>query len=299
MNCLVTGATGLVGSNLAHELVNHGDDVTITCHEAEQPLPWFKGKRLYASFIGLDWDALGDVDVLFHQAAMNNTRELDRNEMMRANLHSSKLLFEKAIEHGCHHIVYASSTAIYGRHPAPYHEEGPFDLNTPYAESKKLMEEMANELAEKHPQVTFVGLRYCNVYGPGESHKGSRASMVHQLIQQMPKGDPRLFKWGEQKRDYIYVKDVVRANLAAAKAKENAIVNCGSGTATTFKRLMEILNFELGLERTPQYFDNPYEGNYQDHTECDMSLAKQAIGFVPEWTIEAGIHDMIRELNLK
>ena len=291
MKCLVTGGTGLVGSNLALALADQGHEVIITGHEAEQQLPEFSGKCLNPGFLGIDWDAIGDVDAVYHQAALNNTRNLDRDEMFLANYESSKAIFDYAIEHGCKRIVYATSTAVYGRHPAPYREAGPFDLSTPYAESKKAMEEYAMELATKHSDVTLVGLRYCNIYGPRESHKGTRATMIYQMAQQMLKGNPKLFKHGEQTRAYAYVKDVVRANLLAAEASESCILNCGYDGVTSFNRLVEILNDVLGLDRTPEYIDNPFEGNYQDNTQCDMSLAKEKIGYEPEFDVEAGIRD--------
>lgn len=291
MRCLVTGGTGLIGSNLTRYLVQEGHEVVITAHEAEQALPFFKGKRLFPGFLGLDWEAVGAVDVLFHQAALNDTRTLDRREMLRANLESSQSLFRHVAANGCRRIVYASSTAVYGRNPAPYKETGPFDLNTPYAESKKLLDDFAMQFAGENPGVTVVGLRYCNVYGPGEDHKGRRATMIYQCAQQMRKGNPRLFKYGEQKRDYVYVKDVVRANILAASAPASCVVNCGSGKPVSFNRLVEILNDVLSCRRAPEYVDNPYAGNYQDHTECDMSLAAEKIGFSPRFDIETGIRD--------
>jgi ADP-L-glycero-D-manno-heptose 6-epimerase len=291
MRCLVTGGTGLIGSNLTKYLVQEGHEVVITAHEAEQALPFFTGKRLFPGFIGLDWDSIGDVDVLFHQAALNDTRTLDRREMLRANVESAISMFRHVVAHGCRRIVYASSAAVYGRNPPPFKEAGPFDLNTPYAKSKKLLDDFAMRLAGERPDITVVGLRYANVYGPGEDHKGRRATMIYQCAQQMQKGNPKLFKFGEQKRDYVYVKDVVRANILAAAATASCIVNCGSGKPTSFNRLVEILNEVLSCRRAPEYIDNPYSGNYQDHTECDMALAAERIGFVPRYDIEAGIKD--------
>lgn len=294
MRCLVTGGTGFIGSNLAIQLLQDGHEVIITGHDAEQRLPGFTGKYLQPSFLGLDWDALTNIDLVFHQAAINDTRFLDRIEMLRANYESSRALFERMVKQGCQRIVYASSTAVYGTVPPPYREDGPFDLNTPYAESKKLLDDFAMTFAREHPDVTVVGLRYCNVYGPREHHKGKRATMIYQLAQQMLHGNPRLFKWGEQKRDYISVKDVVRANLLAAKAKESCVVNCGSGTATSFNEIVKILNEILGLRRTPEYFDNPFGKAYQEHTLCDMSRAREKLGFIPEYDLRHGIRDYVQ-----
>ena len=286
-----------MGSNITQRLVELGHEVLVTGTEGEQRVP------AHMTLIDLkalekDASALGKLDAVFHEAANNDTTSLDRAEMMRANVDFSMLIFERAAEAGCKRIVFASSTAIYGNGPTPYKEDQELQPLNPYAESKKIMEEKAREFARAHPDIRVVGLRYCNVYGPGEAHKGKRASMIYQLAQQMKKGNPRIFKDGEQRRDYIYVKDVVAANLLALEAKENCIVNCGSGRATSFNTLIELLNKTLGLDRTPEYIDNPYEGRYQSHTECDMSLAKEKFGFTPAFDISKGINDYFKSGTL-
>ncbi|HVN26433.1 MAG TPA: NAD-dependent epimerase/dehydratase family protein [Candidatus Paceibacterota bacterium] len=291
MRILVTGGTGLIGSNIVRKLMEDGHDVLITGHDAEQKLKGFTGKYLQPSFLGIDWDAIGHIDAVIHEAAINDTTNMDRAEMFRANADSSKALFDYVVKNGCKRIVYASSTAIYGDLTPPYQETmTPKPLN-PYAESKVALDALAMQVAKDHPDVTVVGLRYCNVYGRGESHKGSRATMIYQLAHQMKQHAPRIFTDGEQKRDYIYVKDVVTANMLALAAKESCIVNCGSGVATTFNRIIEILNGVLGTQWKPDYIDNPYQGRYQDYTLCDMSLAKEKLGFVPAFSIESGIRD--------
>lgn len=289
MRALVTGGTGFIGSNLVLRLIEQGFDVIITGHDAEQSLPEFRGKYLQSSFIGLDFEAIGQVDVVFHQSAINNTTFFDSKEMMRANVESSQRLFEYAVAHGCKRIVYASSTAVYGNVAPPYRENRPLQPLNPYAESKKALDEWAMQFARLHPEVIIVGLRYCNVYGPRENHKGKRASMIYQLTQQMKSDNPRLFKYGEQKRDYIYVADVVEANMCVLNTRESCIVNCGSGTATSFNDVVGILNKVLGLDRKPEYIENPHPKEYQNFTQCDMTLAREKLGFVPEYDIERGI----------
>lgn len=294
LRILVTGGTGFIGSNLALELLAQGHEVSITGHDAEQKVPGLTGKYLQPSFQGLDWNAIGGVDVVFHQAAINDTTLLDEGEMLRANFSSSQRLFEHAARNGCKRIVYASSTAVYGDVPAPYRESGPVNPLNPYARSKLLLDSWARCFAKEHPDVVVVGLRYCNVYGPRENHKGKRASMIYQLAQQIARGNPRVFKYGEQKRDYIYVKDVVRANLLALHAQESRIYNCGLGGATSFNDVIWILSRVLGVMRETEYFDNPYAAAYQSHTECDMTLAEEQLGFVPEFDIERGVLDYYR-----
>ena len=294
MRVLVTGGTGFIGSNLVIRLLQDGHDVLITGCDSEQKIPDFRGKLLQPGFTGIDWSAVGKIDVLFHQAAINDTTSLDEREMLRANVESSQELFRRVVAGGCGRIVYATSTAVYGDGPAPYHENQPPRPLNPYALSKKLLEEFAAEFVRQNPGVVIVGLRYCNVYGPRENHKGPRASMIFQLAQQMKRGNPRLFEFGEQKRDYIYVDDVVRANVLAACAKQSTVVNCGGGAATTFNDLVAELNRVLGLSRQPEYIANPYAQRYQSHTECDMTLARELLGFAPEFNIRRGIDEYFR-----
>jgi ADP-L-glycero-D-manno-heptose 6-epimerase len=289
MRVLVTGGTGFIGSNLVIRLLQDGHEVLITGCDAEQKIPGFRGKILQPGLLGIDWEAIGKIDLLFHQAAINDTTLLDEREMLRANVDASEELFRRAVQGGCRRIVFASSTAVYGNAPAPYKEDGPLAPLNPYARSKLLLEQCATQITRQHPAVIVVGLRYCNVYGPRENHKGPRASMIFQMAQQMRRGNPRLFQYGEQKRDYIYIADVVRANLLAAEASESCVVNCGFGTATSFNDLVAELNRAMGLDRKPEYFDNPYADRYQSHTECDMALAREKLGFVPKVDIRQGL----------
>jgi ADP-L-glycero-D-manno-heptose 6-epimerase len=289
MKYLVTGGTGFIGSNLALTLLERGDTVFVTGQEPEN-IP--EGAQyLGGGFSNLDWEKMGEIDAVFHQAANNDTTSTDRDEMFRVNVDGSRRLFEGAVNSGCKRIVYASSTAVYGNIPAPYREQDRVDPLNVYAESKVAVDEYVQTFAKEHPEVRIVGLRYCNVYGPGENRKGKRSSMIWQLPQQMISGNPKIFKQGEQRRDYIYVKDVVRANLLALEAKRSEIVNCAGGCATSFNELIEILNGVLGTSRTPEYVDNPYLTHYQNHTECDMSFMKEMTGFVPEFNIRQGIED--------
>jgi ADP-L-glycero-D-manno-heptose 6-epimerase len=291
MRCLVTGGTGFIGSAIAKRLHDEGHEVWMTGSAGEQEVPGLE-RRTLPSFTGIDWAKLGNIDALFHHAAISaDDPRFSREDVLRVNVEQSKELFLQAVQHGCRNITYASSTAAYGDAPAPFREDGPMHPVSPYGESKKLLDEWAMPFARQHPGTTVVGFRYCNVYGPGERHKGKWASMIYQLAQQMVKGNPKLFKWGEQKRDYIYIKDVVRANLLALQAKESCVLNCGGGKATTFNELVAILNETLDIERGIEYIDNPRPSNYQNHTECDMTLAKEKLGFSPQYDIRAGIRE--------
>lgn len=294
MKILVTGGTGFIGSNIALALLAAGHDVSITGSMYEQELPEFKNKTHFLGATGIDWNTVGELDAIFHEGAISDTRVHDRNQMMRANLETSKEIFERAKERGVRHITYASSTAVYGNLPAPYREDMiPLPLNV-YGESKALLDEFAMEFARENPTITVVGLRYCNVYGPRENHKGKTATMIYQFAHQMQHGNPKLFTDGTQKRDYIYVKDVVHANILSLSARESTVLNCGSGNATSFNELVTLLNETLGFSRTPEYIENPFIATYQNYTLCDMRKAKEKLGFVPEYDIRSGIEDYFK-----
>jgi ADP-L-glycero-D-manno-heptose 6-epimerase len=121
--------------------------------------------------------------------------------------------------------------------------------------------------------------------------------MIWQLAQQILRGEnPKVFEFGDQKRDWIYVEDVVDANLAAAKFNGYGLFLCGGGKATTFNELIALINKYLGTNKRPQYIKNPYEGQFQSHTECDMSKAKTVLGFEPKTTVEEGIRQYMEYL---
>jgi ADP-L-glycero-D-manno-heptose 6-epimerase len=150
------------------------------------------------------------------------------------------------------------------------------------------MERLAHRYAPKlaHP---IVGLRYSNVYGPGEDHKGKLASMIHQLARQMRSGKrPRIFRAGQQKRDFVYIEDVIQANLKALRAKASGSFNAGAGASWSFNEVVAHLNRVLGTKLPPEYFDNPYSFT-QDWTETDLTEARRVLNYEPEYELARGI----------
>jgi len=284
MRVLVTGGLGFIGSHIAQYFVAQGHDVVVTGKTGTNTLE----KSIHVQSIQ-ELATFGTFDAVFHQAALTDTTVLDKERMFHENVVRSRKLFDILLEKGCKHIVYASSATVYGNGSVPYKEHQQLQPLNPYAESKLALEKLAQTYRQLYPDVTFVGLRYSNVYGPGEAHKGTSASIIYQFAQCMLKGNPTLFNQGQQQRDYIYVADVVRANALAAQAKESCVVNCGSGKPTTSNELVAILNDVLGLKRIPEYVGNPYQNRSQSHTACDMTLAKEKLGFVPEHDIRKGI----------
>lgn len=300
MKILVTGGYGFVGQNLVKRLVEDGHEITVTSTGTEEKVPG-PGivKVLYPTLEGIDWFCVRDQDVIFHQMANNDTQSLDRVEMMRANLNGPKKLFQEAFEGGCRNFVYASSTAVYGNSPAPYTEETETQLLTPYAESKKLFDDFAMEFA-KEKNVKVTGLRYCNVYGPGEENKGKRMSMIGQILRKKINGEKiELFEYGEQKRDWVHVKDVVNVNLLAMNrsGEDGRLYNIGSGASCNFNELVAYICDTMNTDRiVPYYIPCPFPEKYQNHTECDIEKARKELGFSPSFGFRSGIADYYKNL---
>ena len=297
MKVSVTGGAGFIGSNLAVELERRGAQVTVIddfSSASFKNLRSFKGEVVAQSVNDFVWDKLGSVDVIFHQAALTDTTVTDQKRMMFNNVEGFRRILEFAAEKKVK-LVYASSAGVYGNEPAPQRENGILNPLNIYAYSKFVGDQLASRTA-KAGKITIIGLRYFNVFGLGEQHKGSAASMIYQLAEQMRTGKrPRIFHDGEQTRDHIYVKDVVEANLEASEAKSSGIANIGTGIATSFNRIIEILNEVLGTRLQPDYFDNPY-GFYQNSTQAEIIEAKRLFGFEAKWSVEAGMKEYLTAL---
>jgi ADP-L-glycero-D-manno-heptose 6-epimerase len=250
---------------------------------------------------GINWKNVAGQDAVIHLMANNDTLCTDREEMMRANVYGPIKLFTTAVKGGCKRFVYASSTAIYGDSPAPYCESlTPAKPLNIYAESKLMFDKYAMTFAEAS-KVSVIGLRYCNIYGPGEEDKGRRMSMIGQIIRKRMKNQPiKLFEFGEQKRDWVYIKDVVRANalaLLATKGNTQFICNIGSGKAHSFNKVVETIDKELNSKSEIHYIPCPFEAQYQHYTECKIDIAKEILGYCPEFDLEVGIKDYIASFS--
>lgn len=305
MNILVTGGGGFIGRNLVKRLLKDGHEVTVTSTGSE-PVAGVK-KVLYMSMMGLDWDYIYQTkfDVVFHQMANNDTRCMDEKEMNLANFDGPEKLFNIAFWSGCRRFVYASSTAVYGNAPAPYTEDTPIKPLIPYARSKAMFDEFAMSFATRL-QVSMVGLRYCNVYGPGEENKGKRMSMIGQIIRKMIAQDPiTLFKDGSQKRDWVYVDDVVEANILASqqpvRSGQGTIYNIGSGRSWSFNDIVDYATVVLSKNGISynipvNYIDCPFPDEYQTHTECQIEKAKKNLAFSPKHDLRSGIEAYVKSL---
>jgi ADP-L-glycero-D-manno-heptose 6-epimerase len=289
MTVLITGGTGFIGSFLTNKLTEIGMDVFISGTDGEQNP---KCKDRLDLNKKSSWKLLkkNKLEVVYHLAANNDTLNTDYDLMNDANVRYSMEIFNHALDSKCTRFVYASSTAIYGNSPAPFIENktsiNPLNV---YAKSKVALEHYASYMAKTY-NLNMVGLRFCNVYGPGEDHKGKRASMICQLYKQMLAGNrPRIFKDGLQKRDWIFVEDACSCLIAASKFNGVGVFNCGSGKSITFIELIKIINKQLKTTLEPEFINNTNENSYQSYTKCDMKKTKEQLGFEPKYDVIKGI----------
>ncbi len=292
---LITGGAGFIGSNLAFHIQEHYPECRIVIFDAFvmghfKNLWGFKGE-LIAGSIG-DAAALKRLedfrfDYIFHQAAISDTTVMDQKLVVEINTNAFKDILDLAVRHKAG-VVYASSAGTYGNSPAPNRVgEGEFPENI-YGFSKLMMDHLATGYMQKH-DIPIVGLRYFNVYGPREVYKGKTASMVLQLGLQMLSGKkPKLFKWGEQKRDFVYIEDVIQANMRALKPNQSGVYNVGSGEARQFNEIYGNLTRVLGIEVEVEFIDNPW-AFYQNHTEASLAWTQKGLGYAPNFNLERGI----------
>jgi ADP-L-glycero-D-manno-heptose 6-epimerase len=293
---LVTGGAGFIGSNLTLALQERHPQAEITVIDDFRSgdfrnLRGFRGDLVTADISRLDWHArfgTGGFDAIFHEASITDTTQHDQFLQAHDNIEGFRRLLEFAAQTHTP-VVYASSAATYGIASGVNREDQPPAPANVYAFTKVQLDNLARLHARAHSAWKIVGLRYFNVYGPGEAHKKAAASMIFQLFQQMKSGRrPRVFRAGEQRRDFVYVKDVVAMTIAALNAPRSDIYNCGSGVSFSFNEVIASLNEALGTSLEPEYFENPYPF-YQPHTEADMTKAKAELNFIPQYPPAKGI----------
>ena len=299
---LVTGGAGFIGSNIAKTLEAQGHEVTVLDDFAKngnfKNLIGFKGDVITADlFQYVPTDMY--FDAIFHEAAITDTTVMDQKVMMEQNVEAFKNLLNFAAENDIKKVIYASSAATYGNGPEPNVETQPTHPENVYGFSKAIMDNVARQFAAENHDMTIIGLRYFNVYGPGEYYKGKMASMIYQLYLQMKEGRrPRVFKMGEQQRDFVYVKDIVKINLCALNnGKETGVYNAATGIPRNFNEIIACLNKEMGTNLEPEYFDNPYKAFFQVKTQADITKSKEKLGYTPDYSLEAGIADYVKILK--
>ena len=310
---LVTGGAGLIGSAIVWELNRFGFDDVVVCDILDRSEKW---KNLAPLRFREYMEATNVVDrverepawldqfgTILHLGACSATTELDGAYLVRNNYGFTKMLAEAAVTRGVR-FVYASSAATYGALEHDLCEQRSLETLRPlniYAYSKHLFD----QYAERSDMLRRIaGLKYFNVYGPNEAHKGEMRSVVAKAFETIEAhGCVRLFKSyrgefcdGGQLRDFIYVKDAVRMTLTlAADPKATGLFNIGSGDASTWLELAHAVFAALDLAPRIEFVEMPdaIRQKYQYRTQASIERAR-SFGAVPRFALEAGVDDYIR-----
>ncbi len=310
---VVTGAAGFIGSCLISYLNKEGyfDLVPVDDPSDEEKMKNLEGKQ-YTTFVHrddfFDWFRENErrIQFVFHLGARTDTTEMDEEIFRTLNLDYSKKVWELCVEYALP-LVYASSAATYGKGEHGFVDDHSIverlePLN-PYGVSKNEFDKWA--LAQKEKPFYWAGLKFFNVYGPNEYHKGRMASVIWHAYQQIREtGKMRLFKShhpdyadGEQLRDFIYVRDVVDICTHLMHQRRGpGLYNVGTGKARTFLDLTNAVFAALGKEPDIEFIPTPEDirENYQYFTEADTDKL-QAIGYSKPFTeLEEGVRDYVR-----
>ncbi len=303
---IVTGGAGFIGSNIVRQLNRAGvsdilvvDDLTDgrkIFNLADCDLIDYLDKDDFLCRI-VDGESFGaDVTAVFHQGACTTTTEWDGQYMMDTNFEYSKRVLHYCLERRIP-MIYASSASVYGagKHFAVERSnERPINA---YAFSKLMFDQYLRQLPAA-PESQVVGLRYFNVYGPGEQHKGAMASVVHHFNQQLQAdGEVRLFSGcdgyddGEQLRDFVYIDDVVAVNLWMVEhSNVSGIFNLGTGCARTFNDVARaVLNWHDRGAISYIPFPDHLRNSYQSYTQADLSGIREAGYDAPFIDVDEGV----------
>ncbi|MCX6257169.1 MAG: ADP-glyceromanno-heptose 6-epimerase [Bacteroidia bacterium] len=311
---IVTGAAGFIGSNVVAMLNSKGfkdivivDDFSradksgnyknkIFSHQVERDVffEWLDHNHRFVQFI-------------VHMGARTDTTESDRKVFDRLNLGYSQDIWKACVRYGLP-LIYASSAATYGGGEHGYNDDhsiiGSLKPLNPYGESKNEFDKWALEQSEQ--PFFWAGLKFFNVYGPNEYHKGRMASVIFHAFKQINQtGEMKLFRShhpgyrdGEQLRDFIYVPDVVNVIFFFLNnRKQSGIFNLGTGTARTFADLTAITFRAMGIKENISFIDTPADirDKYQYFTEANMTKLRAAGYQEPFTRLEDGITSYVRE----
>jgi len=291
---LITGGAGFIGTNLANYLSTANDviavdDLYLGTESNLVDDVTFKERSVLDD--DLD-EAVGDVDVLYHLAALSSRQMHESNPQqgVRVNVEGFVNTIE-SVRETCESVVYASTSSIYGDRTEPSPTSMDVEAETGY-EASKLARERYAEYYSNHHGLNIAGLRFFSVYqgfGGNEAHKGQFANTVAQFADAIATGQqPELFGDGSQTRDFTHVDDVVRALDLTAAEQLTGVYNVGTGESYSFNEMVRLINDALGTDVEPIYVDCPFDG-YVSDTLADTSTFRESTGWTPQVEFEEGV----------
>lgn len=307
---LVTGGAGFIGSGLCEGLLKEGHRVVCLDNLSTGKRENIKEFEKNQDFMFVEgditdfdtcMDACRGVDFVLNEAACSSVPVSIEHpsEFCRNNILGTQNMLEAARQCGVKRFVYASSASVYGDSPAEIMAEGcEGKLLSPYALTKRSNEEWAMQYS-MHYGLFTVGLRYFNVYGKRQDPNGAYSAVIPRFIEKMMKGEtPTIFGDGSQSRDFVFIEDVVQANILACIAGgdfSGEVFNVASGENLVLNDMYEILAKEIGFTEKPIYAPRR-EGDIL-HSKASIEKAKNMLGFRPKWSFEEGIKETVEWYN--
>ena len=281
-NILITGGLGFIGSHIANKLLENNEVVILdnlsTGNINNLDNPNHENLKIIKQDIrntNLD-ELTSDIDYIFHLAAMASVPlSIDKPvECNDINLNATVKLLKSSVDNGVEKIVFSSSSSVYGQNKnMPLKESEQPQPMSPYAASKASCELYLQSFYDSHG-LNYTSLRYFNVFGPGQDKNSQYAAVIPNFISALLEGNqPEIYGDGEQTRDFVYVKDIVRANINAAESNFNGIVNIASGEKLSINQLYEIVKNTLESDLEPLYL--PERQGDIKHSLADITQMKK------------------------
>ena len=303
MRALVTGGAGFIGHHLVRHLLQRGDEVSVIDDLSTSTLDRLAPVADRITFVAgsiidpvsLD-SAIEGCEVIFHLAALPSVARSVRapRATNAVNTDGTIEVMLAANRAGVRRVVYAGSSSVYGQSPEmPRRESQVPDPRSPYATSKLAGEGYVHSLGDLHG-IETVALRYFNVFGPGQDPASEYAAVIPRFVTALLRGDqPMILGDGSVSRDFTYVDNVVAANLLAASAADADQLTCniGCGERHTLLDLLQVIGELVGVEPKPT-FAEPRAGDVP-HSQADISLARDRLGYVPDVGLREGLRRTI------
>ena len=238
--------------------------------------------------------AMAGCEYVIHFAALSiNKSVADPYESIDVNTIGSHNVIAAAADHGVKRLVFASSASVYGNPSRlPMHEDDPLQPITPYCISKRAGEDLLSYYA-RTSGLSWIALRFFNVYGPGQKTTAYYTSVINHFVDRLRAGDPpMIFGRGEQSMDFVHVHDIARAAVAALTSEgDNVPINIGTGVDTSIAELAKILIEAVGVDVEPQFVPRDL---LVTRRAADITRAREVLGWEPEIDVERGMMDLVR-----
>lgn len=296
---LVTGAAGFIGSHLVNSLIDRGWTVrgidNLSTGDRDNVSSVLNSDQFnFVEADICDSEAVSEltsgVDHVFHQAAkasVPKSFETPRSTT-ETNCTGTATVVQAAVDNDVESVVVASSAAVYGSgDPLPKREDQTISPESPYASSKRYTEQIARQVGT-HGDINVAALRYFNVYGPRQDPDGEYAAAIPKFIDLLLAEEiPVIFGDGKQTRDFVYVGDVVTANIEAALSSQTGVYNVATGKSVTINALINTLKTITGTNVSPTHKD-PRAGDIR-HSSASVSKAADELGFRADTSLEDGL----------